>query len=233
MTPALVYLFPLDALKIFEPCAQRWAKTRMQFTPLYQHDQHIVYCTGTPQREQKQIFAHIPHTEHTFHGPGWDVGTYQFAAKQIDNEFVVFMNARTHFHREGWLARLMAVRTKMGDGLYALSTSNEVQPHVRTCCFACNPKTLRRYPYLIDSREKGFRFESGIWNLSQWYFDMGYPVHFVTWDGVYGRQDWRNPPNIFRRGDQSNMLVWDRHTEIYANADAHSKRQLSKLADHG
>jgi len=245
MIPALVYLFPLDDLATFQPCAERWARTKLEFPPRYEHTQHIVYCNGMVQEWQRAIFKSIPHIEHTFMGPGWDIGTYQHMANIIDDEFVVFMNARVHFNRAGWLARLMEARLSLGDGLYALSTSNEVSypvsgpvkikpnPHVRTACFGCNPNTLRRFPYTIDSRIKGFYFESGMWNMSHWYEDMGYPIHFVTWDGVYAKPDWRKPPNIFRRGDQSNLLVCDRHTEMFANGDAQLRRNLAKVADEG
>ena len=37
--------------------------------------------------------------------------------------------------------------------------------------------------------------------------------------------------NIFRRGDQSNVLVLDRHTEIYRLASATDKTRLSNQAD--
>jgi hypothetical protein len=42
---------------------------------------------------------------------------------------------------------------------------------------------------------------------------------------------WRKPENIFRRGDQSNLLVWDRHTEIFAKASEEERAKLAKLSD--
>lgn len=74
-------------------------------------------------------------------------------------------------------------------------------------------------------------FESGAWNFSKWYEDMGYQVWMVTWDGMYARADWRTPENVFRKGDQSNLLVSDRHTALYAEADANTKAYLKKQAD--
>jgi hypothetical protein len=54
----------------------------------------------------------------------------------------------------------------------------------------------------------------------------------VTWDGEWRRKDWRTPQNIFRRGDQSNLLVCDHHTEIYtALTDPVAIRQHQNLAN--
>lgn len=245
MTPALLYLFPLDDLPTFLPCAQRWAKTYLQFPPDYDHTLHICFCNGDVTDKHQSVFKGIKYTQHKFMGPGWDIGTYQHMSNILEDDFVVYMNARVHFNRRGWLKRLMEARLELGDGLYALSTSNECSypvshtikikpnPHVRTACFGYNPKRLRKYPFLIDSRIKGFYFESGMWSFMRWNEDMGYLVRMVLWDGVYERKDWRKPPNIFRRGDQSNLLVCDRHTEMYNTANTQLKRNLAKVADVG
>lgn len=178
-------------------------------------------------------------------GPGWDIGTYQWQARVLQQyQWVVFMNARTHFHKEGWLARLVAAITDNfhPNALYGLSASYErcpirtkekINPHIRTAAFCTNPKTFSRYPYRVDTRDKGFLFESGRWNFSVWYADMGYPVWFVTWDGIWGKADWRNPPNIFRRGTQKNLLVWDRHTKAYNEASPEMRLHMEMNADSG
>jgi hypothetical protein len=48
----------------------------------------------------------------------------------------------------------------------------------------------------------------------------------VTWDGFYLRDEWRKAPNIFRRGDQSNCLMFDRHHEIYEASTPQQKIRL-------
>ena len=245
MIPALLYLYPLDDPATFDPCAQRWANTYRSFPPGYAHNLNICFCNGVITDRHRNVFHGIQYREHLFMGKGWDIGTYQHMAGILDDEFVVFMNARVHFRKPGWLKRLMEVRLKLGDGLYAMSTSNEMtypvsdvvrtkpNPHVRTACFGYNPKRFRRYPYLIDSRDKGFYFESGMWNFMRWNEDMGYMVKMVLWDGVYDKKDWRKPENIFRRGNQSNLLVCDRHTEMFARGDAQLRRNLARTADLG
>lgn len=243
---ALVYCFPLDDLQTFEICAERWANTRRRFDPGFPHDLHVAFCNGEMKQAQTDIFSGIPFTAHPVKTSGWDIGTYQVMARRVRSyDLVVFMNARVHFWKDGWLKRLMEARASAYDpnAVYGLSASYEwcylgnpptfkaPTPHIRTACFSTNPNTFDRYPYRIESREHGFRFESGMWNMCQWYEDMGYPVWMVTWDGMYKKPEWRTPPNIFRRGDQSAMLVCDRHTDIYKNADAKERERLEKAAN--
>jgi hypothetical protein len=43
--------------------------------------------------------------------------------------------------------------------------------------------------------------------------------------------DWRKPPNIFRRGDQSNCLLFDHHCDTYAAASQEERARLEAMAD--
>lgn len=76
-------------------------------------------------------------------------------------------------------------------------------------------------------------FESCQGGFTDWCVKRGYPVRMVTEAETYEPKDWRKPANIFRRGDQSNCLVWDRHTDIYARANLEEKHGLERAADHG
>jgi hypothetical protein len=53
----------------------------------------------------------------------------------------------------------------------------------------------------------------------------------VTWDGDYDLPEWRKPDNIFRRGDQSNLIVRDRHADAYEVSTEAGKRVLEVLAN--
>ena len=61
--------------------------------------------------------------------------------------------------------------------------------------------------------------------------EEGLQTRLVTWDGSYDLPDWRKPPNIFRRGDQSNLIVRDRHADAYTVSDAEGKAKLEGLAN--
>lgn len=245
MKIAVCYIFPLDNLvNEFESHAKIWTGTYLQYQPKIEHEVVVTYCNGMPTAAQKAIFSGLNHTTATYGGGGWDIGAFQAMSLSLEHDIVVFMNARTFFWKPGWLDRLVWARQSRGEGLYGASASFEfcslwcrsghgTNPHIRTSCFACNPKILREYPYLIDSREKGFEFESGMWNFANWFEDSGYNVMMVTWDGEYHKADWRKPPNIFRRGDQSNCLIRDRHTSMYETSSREVKLQLEESANLG
>ncbi len=53
----------------------------------------------------------------------------------------------------------------------------------------------------------------------------------VCWDGTYGRDEWRKPANIFRRGNQSNVIAWDHHCDIYLTSTPERQQELRNWAD--
>lgn len=168
-----------------------------------------------------------------YHGCGRDIGAHQHAAHSLPKEveFAVFCSSQVHFHRAGWLQAILEARGKLGPGLYGAMGSFENRPHVRTCFFGVDLEIFREYPHVINSREKSLEFESGPQNFSLWVDAQGASVRVVYWEGAYKLEDCRKPANIFRNGDQSNCLTWDRHTEIYANADAELKAGLERSAN--
>lgn len=241
MTTTIVYLYPLDARAEFAPHARRWVKGYKQFAAGCSHNVLICASNGSVNREDKALFDGVPtQWDDSYKGNAWDIGEFQYIAKNHDADLMLFMNGRTHFWKEGWLKPFVDAFEKFGDkGLYGNAASFEVcpvdplpwpNPHIRTPCFATSPKVLRRYPYVIDSREKANWFESGRWNFSTWFEERGYPVKLVTRQGCFDKPDWRKPAEIFRRGGQTNCLILDRHHEYYANAPFHQKAEMEKSA---
>lgn len=55
----------------------------------------------------------------------------------------------------------------------------------------------------------------------------------VTKDAVRDRIQWRTGEGIFRRGSQDNVLVHDRHTDMYDMGNPEQRAILEKLADTG
>jgi hypothetical protein len=232
---------PVPTLKDFEAISRRFVESYKAFPAGYPHDLLVICCQGKPTRAVRSVFEGVRCRFVNYFGQGWDSAAYQFAINNLPHDFVVSLSTRQYFHRPGWLARFVDGRQRGGEGLYGATASLECgpsargnwpNPHIRLAFFGVNPAIFRRYPYRIRSRNDGFRFESGDWNLSNWYTSMRLGSFMVTWDGIWTRKDWRRPPNIFRRGDQSNLLAWDRHTEIYAQETDPAKKQvLEKMAD--
>lgn len=231
MNIILTYLYPLDARDTFIPHCKRWTESYLRIDPGERHRVVVVLANGTPTDDDKALFNGIDCEFTEYQEGGWDIGAFQHVAVNFDADLTIFTNSRVRFWKGGWMSRFVEAYSKFGPkGLYGNSGSYQTSPHIRTACFATNPHILRRFPYKVDSRAKGFMFESGEWNVMEWYHDHAWPVKMVTWDGFYDQHDWRKPNNIFRRGNQSNCLVFDRHHDIYFGSDDRTRRHLESLA---
>lgn len=236
MKIALVYLYVLAPSdkgvpdpSYYVPFQNQFFNTYAKFKPSIEHERHLVFCGAEPNENQKAVWpgAKI----HTYLGHGKDIGAHQWVAQFLDCDFAVHFCTTTKFIQSGWLERLVEVRTLYGNGLYGTSGSYENSPHIRTGCFAMSPALMRRYPIQVDSIEKAILFESCQGGFTTFVTGLKLPVLMVTNDGAYPQSQWRMPDDIFRRGDQHNCLVWDRHMEIYAKATPQEKEKLAKAAD--
>ena len=212
--------------------AQRWLESYKKHIAGYQHD--LVVINRYADSNDKMF--DLPRTrEIRYDGGGWDCGTWQFAGENIDTDLLVCFNSSTYVTGPFWLRRFVESVESNGDGLYGPLASYEVQPHIRTPCMIFQPHIVNSYPHQVNDREDTYRFEVFGFpphnvNFTQWVRSKGHKTMLVTWDGVYDLPDWRKPPNIFRRGDQSNLIVKDRHCEAYEVSDAEGKQRLEKLA---
>ena len=215
----------------FNACARRFADTYRRFPGDWPHRLYVVCCNGPLDQEARDTFAGLNVTFDTYDGQGWDIGCEQYMARKCVADFVIGMTARSYFHRRGWLKRFIEARNTFGMGLYGTTGSYEVAPHIRTAFYGVDTLLYVLYPHIIDSRQKGFYFESEDWSFTRFVSSLGYPCLMVTWDGCYAQGDWRKPANIFRSGDQSALLVFDRHSLIYERADPNVRVMLKSAAD--
>jgi len=214
----------------YAPYTDRFQRTYKQFKPAIEHELIIANCGGKPQ-EGDHSFEDISTRFVGHFGPAWDIGAYQTLVPKIESDLVLCMATPVYFWRENWLEPIVAASNKHGAGAYAPMASYETAPHLRTGCFAVHPKLMRDYPKVIDTRDKCCDFESRDGNFSLWAIGNGYPVLMVTENECYEKSDWRKPDNIFRRGDQSNCLTWDRHNDIYFSASDEEKAYLAQSAN--
>lgn len=217
------------------PFSKRFADTYRKFNPGIEHSVRIMCCGGEPTEAIRQLYAGITTEFDVYTGAGSDIGACQAGLKKINADFVVCMSTPVYFWRDGWLKRLVDAREFFGDGLYGPFASYQNAPHIRTSCWAVNPRTFDQYPTVIDSREKccfaeSFRGKKA-WQISDWFSSIGKPAMLVTWTAVLARPEWRKVENIFRRGDQSNCLVRDQHVDVYEVSHYHERRVLERLAD--
>lgn len=236
MKISLVYLRYIGKLPsghpdrvVYGDCERRFHDTYLKFRPSISHDLIIVNLYDN--KSESDYFDDI--ATQTMHdtGPGRDIGTYQRIIPKLDCDLVLCMSTGVHFWREEWLEIIAESADTHGTGIYGTCASFEHNPHIRTGCISFTPNLISKYPYVVDTTEKACAFEAGPENFSLRSIKSGYSVMLVTGDGCYQRQDWRKPDNIFRRGNQSNCLIWDKHTDIYFKASKNEREALSRLAD--
>lgn len=211
----------------------RFLKTYEQFKPPQDHQLVICDCGGEGPRGYDDTPLFHPSIE--YYGHGWDCGAYQFAANAIDCDLLVCFNAGAYFHgSDGWLYPLVSARREYGPGIYGVSASFERSAHLRTPCIAFDPAIMRDYPILVNDRERCNQFEASENSFTRWALHRDIPVLLMSWSGHPARtvNQWRDADfNGFRRGDQSDVLVWDRHTDLYRDANPSHKLELERYAD--
>lgn len=233
MTTALIYVHVTrpDAADEFNYLARKFLASYKDFTADTPHTLVVVWANGEPSDVAKSVYDGMSCRFISYDGGGMDVGAQQHAALAATEDFAVAINSRAFFHREGWLRRLVECREQEGPGVYAGMASYEgcplgqvwPNPHLRTVFYGMDTALWKSYPHIVNSRADSFRFESGEWNVANWCLDNGHKAKLVTWDECLDKPDWRKPPNVFRRGNQTNCLVWDRHTQIFSdNPGAHA-----------
>lgn len=234
MKIAIVYPYICNKAEHYREDLKRFCNTLHQFPAGYEYDLFVEMCGGGEfQGQDVDWFGDFFFSGSEYYGDGWDIGAHQHAANCVPYEidFMICCCAHTFFHREGWLNRMVSAREEFGPGLYGAMASKENHPHIRTCFFGFDPADLRAFPTVINSRQKSLEFESGPDNFSLWMQRRGKPVKMVAWDGTYDLADCRKPDNVFRRGDQSNCLVWDRHTELYKAASPEERARTEAGAN--
>lgn len=237
MIPAIIYPVPMDNWSTFKTDVERFAATFQQFEL---GCDAILFLMVPPceddqlKAEVSSLFDGINYQLRPYSGRGADIGAHQCASFQLDDRPMVCLSSRVHFHRAGWLKRLMDCWNDFGPGLYGTAATREPgRLCLRTHCYMLGSYDFQRYPHVINSRSRGHFFEWGDHNpdgsLTDWYQSLGGMTRVVYWDSC-SDVEWLAQDNIFRRGDQSNLLVWDRHTELWKNSSEHEKAVLATMA---
>lgn len=206
----------------------RFFENYRKFQPAIPHDLIIVRCGGT---EGATDFDSIATHYLRFDGWGSDCAAYQHVVSVLDYDLVLCLNTLAYPWRLGWLEPFVDAFKRHGKGVYGATASYEVHPHLRTPAIAFSPDVIRAYPFPTLNRSDSNRFEAGQNSISAWAERNGFEVILVTPNGRYRRPDWRKGGNIFRRGDQSNCLIRDRHLDLYDIATPDEKARTAAMAD--
>lgn len=228
---AVLYIRPIVGVAEHADAARRFADTYRMHAPGSPHVLHVIFNGEEPDDVARAPFEGLECEFRRHDNTGWDIGAFQAACRDIDADMVVCFGAFTYFRRSGWLARMAQVFRDEGPGLYGASATYECGPHVRTAGFWCHPELIRAYPLAVRTYDDRYAFEHGPTSITRLAQMVSVKCLMVTWDGIYSPAEWRSPPNIFRRGDQSNSLYYDRYFDLYDSLDDDGKAHHAALAD--
>lgn len=229
MRTVLVYPLPFNVWEHYSAYVRRFANTFKDNPPEADYELWLTCHWGEPSDKVREWFYGTKAKFVSYYRDGCQIGAQQEVASCLENCFIIGFTGHAYFHRPGWLKRLMQIRETGGPGLYGTCGSLEGEPHLRTNCFGMDAEIWHRYPHSIQSREDCSLFECGNWCLSHWFaMNSGLRPVVVHWDSVNVIED--RVPNGYRDGNQEQLLVWDRHTDMYAGASDEEKEHLSNLA---
>ena len=143
--------------------ATRFASTHDAFDGGYPHRVVPICNGGPPPLTVNFIFEHLKPYFFQRSNDGWDIGGYREAAYGpcADADIMVCFGQSVHFHRPGWLEKIVQAWETFGPGMYGFLSSNLVRPHIQTTAFATSPKFLREYPNKVLTKADRYQFEHG------------------------------------------------------------------------
>jgi hypothetical protein len=233
MRIAVIYVAVTHGSKTADFCA-RFAATWQAFPPNAPCDL-IVACQGGPlDTATALLFAGLnARFWPRVNDEAKDLGAYLEASRTIAREYdmLLLCGESVHFHRFGWLRKLVDARTRYGPGFYGIFGSHVIRAHLQTTAFFIAPSLLASYQLPITDRKSRYQMEHGERALWRQLHARNFPVKLVTFDGCWPPGQWRVPKNILWRGDQSNCLMHCIHSQRYFEADETRKRSWRASAD--
>lgn len=210
MTVAVVYCYPMVNAHVYFAAARRFAQTYQSFPAGYPHTLYVGCNGGVPHDMDKTAFKGVACDFRPRSNSGWDIGLFQESADQIPCDLMVCLGAPVHFHRAGWLSRMVDAYVEHGPGLYGCTAYLAPNWHVRTTSFWFPPILLQSYPSIIGSvRAMRYDFEHGNHSFTRHTLSAGLPCIMVTWTGCFPFDQWQD-----HAPDAHNILVRDQHIHL-------------------
>lgn len=207
---------------------ERFAKSYHSFAANCEHKLILIDSNQGLNSEIRSLFSEIPYEVLPYSAAGWDIGAHLFAARNLDaHDFILCLSTSAYFQREGWLAAFDKAAAEKGDGLFGSMSSFERRPHIRSTGFMIRAGWLHSYPGVCNSREEAMAFESGPDSITAWMLLNGNHVWLVTPQATVSLAQSRDLENVYRHGDQSNIWIRDRHTDLFDEADAYHKQMMT------
>lgn len=220
------YPLPLDNWELFRPDVEKFTRTFREFDPGEGYELRAMCCWNDPTDVVKEMFRGIKCQFIRYDGPGQDSGSAQFSADQMAaNNFMICLTTRHYFWKAGWLKKMCDARRQFGPGLYGVCANRETYPlHLCLRFYGIDSDDFKQYPFHLNSKLRCHQWE--VHYALSWMRGLGHVTKLVLWDGVYDEPKWFSRPNRFRNGDQSNLLVFDRHSDSYRDGSPQHRAEL-------
>lgn len=178
---------------VYAPLARRFVDSYMEHPPgQWDHELHVAINGGIEIGDWcRHLFKPLDPQFFRHNNYGKDIGAYQAAADLIDCDLMVCLGAPIHFHKPGWLDRIITSFLENGPAVYSPWGFHQPRPHLRTTAFWCPPEFLNAYPTRVGDRER-YQFEHGADSITLWSQKQGYEPMQVTWRGVYPMDGWHH-----------------------------------------
>lgn len=206
MKVAVIYVYPMVGLQVYEPLAKRFVQSYLT-NPPGEADHNLWVCVngGLPGPYHQKLFSPLPVEFYSHTNAGKDIGAFQLAAHTIPCELLVCFGSHIHFSRPGWLDHIVRSYATYGPALYGNYAFLTPAAHIRTTNFWLPPQLLAGYPHPVRDDQR-YEFEHGIsHSIVRVVTGFGYPAYQLTWDGIYSIGDWHAL-------EQQEKMFFDQHT---------------------
>lgn len=186
-----MYVHPTANAATYAPLARRFVNSYMNHPPgQCDHELHVAINGGVSIGEWcRKLFSPLdPHFIH-HNNYGKDIGAYQTAADLIECDLMVCLGAPVHFHKQGWLDRILQAYLENGPAVYSPWGFHQPLPHLRTTAFWLPPELMNSYPRRVGDQER-YEFEHGAQSITLWSQKQGFEPLQVTWRGVFPMSAW-------------------------------------------
>jgi len=216
----------------YESAVERFAHTYKKYFPKLNHKLVLVNSNGGFNSTIEDFFEGISYDLVTYNGSGWDIGGHQFAINSFNaDDWVMCLSTWAYFRQEGWLEAFEEAKSTYGDALYGSSASYERHLHLRGTGIFMRCGMMQSYPLFCNNKKQSWLVESGKRSLTWWFLKNKKNAYLVTPNGVVGPNLFRSLNDIYRSGNQSNLWVYDKHSDIYDKATRIQKIKLELLAN--
>jgi hypothetical protein len=140
---------------------------------------------------------------------------------------------------DNWLLKMASLAQRDGIGLVGAFASWEGCPngtakfpnaHIRSNGFLIRRRALLWYVYPVETKQDCYEFESGSVSLSRMIRNHGLLTVLATKESFYGAPGEWAESKTFRLGNQENLLLSDRQSRHYDEANAEERKRLTELA---